>query len=47
MVKPFGHSKSKIYNNHAKTGTDIPSGWEYVAEQIKDSKVYVKSLDGR
>ena len=45
MVKPNGHSKSKIYNNHAKTGTDIPSGWEYVADQIKDSKSYVKNLN--
>jgi len=44
MAKPKGHSKSTIYNNHAKTGTDIPGGWEYVAEQIKDAKHYVKAL---
>ena len=45
MVKNTGHSKSKTYSNHSKTGTDIPSGYEYVAEQIKDAQRHVKRLD--
>lgn len=45
MVKPRGHSKSQIYNNHDKTATDIPSGYEYVAEQIADAKRHVKALN--
>lgn len=39
------HSKSKIYPNHSKTSTDIPSGYEYVAEQIAFAQGYVKKLD--
>lgn len=39
------HSKSNIYSNHSKTSTDIPSGYEYVAEQIKDAKYHVKRLN--
>ena len=45
MVKNTGHSKSKTYSNHSKTSTDIPSGYEYVAEQIKDAQRHVKRLD--
>ena len=45
MAKSNGHSKSITYTNHAKTGTDIPSGYEYIAEQIKDAKHYVKALN--
>ena len=45
MVKPTGHSKSKIYNNHKKTSTDIPSGYEYVAEQIERHQHYVRALN--
>lgn len=39
------HSKSDIYPNHSKTSTDIPSGYEYVAEQIQFAQSYVKKLD--
>lgn len=45
MVKPTGHSKSKTYHNHKKTSTDIPSGYEYVAEQVKRHQKYVRSLN--
>lgn len=44
-MKPTGHSKSKTYQNHSKTSTDIPSGYEYIAEQIKDAQNYVTSLN--
>ena len=44
-MKPTGHSKSKTYQNHSKTSTDIPSGYEYIKEQIKDAQDYVSSLD--
>lgn len=39
------HSKSNIYSNHFKTSTDIPSGYEYIAGQIKDAKYHVKRLN--
>ena len=44
-MKLTGHSKSKTYKNHSKTSTDIPSGYEYVAEQIEDAQRHVRRLD--
>jgi len=45
MVKPKGHSQSQIYNNHDKTSTDIPSGFEFVAEQIEHAQRAAKRLE--
>ena len=45
MVKPKGHSESQIYNNHDKAATDIPSGFEFVAEQIEHAGHAVKRLE--
>ena len=41
----MSHSKSSIYSNHSKTSTDIPSGYEYVKEQIARHQKYAKSLN--
>lgn len=45
MVKPKGHSESQIYSNHDKTATDIPSGFEFVAEQVEHAGHAVKRLN--
>ena len=44
-TKSTGHSKSQVYQNHLKTGTDQPSGVEYIADQVEKAGHRVERMN--